>query len=124
MVLGGLWNGVDAPPVDNSEGGNNERAIYSRSGLRVSFLDEEGSEKIEISDSEDKNQIVIDVAESSITISADADILLAAPNGTVAIEAENFEVHASSNVSLTADSALEATASGDVTLQGSTINLN
>jgi len=32
-VLGGLWNGQDAPPANNSDGQNNIRVIHSRSGI-------------------------------------------------------------------------------------------
>ena len=124
VVLGGLWNGLDMPPVDSSEGGNNERAIYSRSGLRLRFIDEDGSEKIEISGPNDANQIVIDVAESTITITADADIKLLAAQGTVSIEAQDVEIKASAGVVIEAGSSLEAKASSDMTLEGSTINLN
>jgi uncharacterized protein involved in type VI secretion and phage assembly len=124
VVLGGLWNGVDKPPVANSGGGNHERSIYSRSGLRLQFIDEDGAEKIEISGPDGANQIVIDVAESTISITADADIRLTAPNGTVGIEAQNVEIKATAGAAIEAGSSLEAKAGGDMTLQASTINLN
>jgi uncharacterized protein involved in type VI secretion and phage assembly len=39
-VLGALWNGVDAPPRDNSDGKNNQRVIRSRSGHELVFNDD------------------------------------------------------------------------------------
>lgn len=124
VVLGGLWNGVDKPPVDSSEGGNNERAIYSRSGHRLRFIDEAEAEKIEISSSDGSNKILIDIAESTITITADSEIRLAAPNGKVSIEATDIEIKASASVAIEAGSSLEVKASNDMTLEGATIKLN
>jgi phage protein D len=59
FILGGLWNGQDAPPKTNTEvvGSSkvNERILKTRAGHTISLDDTEGSEKITISDKTDNN---------------------------------------------------------------------
>ncbi len=46
-VLGGLWNGQDAPPESMDSGGeNNLKTIKSRNGVTVTFDDSQGSERL------------------------------------------------------------------------------
>lgn len=46
-VVGALWNGQDAPPESMDGGGdNNLRVIQSRSGLRLTFDDTDGAERL------------------------------------------------------------------------------
>lgn len=47
VVIGALWNGVDAPPETMSSN-NDLRSITSRSGHTLTFDDTAGAEKIEI----------------------------------------------------------------------------
>jgi len=45
VVIGALWNGVDAPP-ETMDGDNNVRSVTSRSGHRLTFDDTAGAEKV------------------------------------------------------------------------------
>lgn len=91
IVLGGLWNGVDAPP-ETMDSRNNIRSITSRSGIRVTFDDTEGAVQftvetpggqkvvcadtpasIEMTDS-NGNQVTLDT--SGITLSASANVTI------------------------------------------------
>src|SRR5215471_12325471 len=67
-VIGGLWNGKDAPPATNDDGKNNIRMIHSRSGHLVRLDDSDGDEKIEIIDKTGNNSITITSSDNSITI--------------------------------------------------------
>lgn len=86
-VVGALWNGVDAPPEQMQEN-NPIRSITSRSGIRVTFDDTDGSVQftietpggqrvvcndspasIEISDS-NGNQVTLDSSGVSVNASA------------------------------------------------------
>lgn len=124
VVLGGLWNGQDAPPADNGDGANNLRLIRSRSGHTVRFDDSDGAEKIEIVDASGNNRIVIDTASNSITLSSDQDIVLSAPQGKIVLDGQELELKASSAATLASDQSLEVTASATLTLQGQTVNIN
>jgi uncharacterized protein involved in type VI secretion and phage assembly len=46
-VLGGLWNGVDAPPESmDSAGSNDKKVIRSRNGVKVTLDDHDGQEQL------------------------------------------------------------------------------
>lgn len=45
VVIGGLWNGVDAPP-ETMDADNNVRSVTSRAGHRLTFDDTSGAEKV------------------------------------------------------------------------------
>jgi uncharacterized protein involved in type VI secretion and phage assembly len=115
-VIGSLWNDVDKPPVTNGDGKNNIRLIQSRSGHKVTLDDTDGSEKIEVQDKSGKNSIIWDTAANTITITADKDILLKAPQGKISLDAKELSIKSSG------DAKVEA--GGSMTLKGSTIDIN
>ncbi|MDS4077237.1 MAG: phage baseplate assembly protein V [Candidatus Accumulibacter sp.] len=45
VVIGALWNGVDAPP-ETMDSSNNLRSVTSRSGHKLTFDDTAGAEKV------------------------------------------------------------------------------
>lgn len=123
-VIGSLWNGKDKPPAENGDGKNNVRVIKSRSGHVIRLNDEDGKETLEIIDASGKNSIVIDTARNSITISADKDIVLAAPNGTIKLTAGTIAIEASGDGALAAGGSMKVEASGTLAVQGQTVNIN
>jgi uncharacterized protein involved in type VI secretion and phage assembly len=114
-VLGMLWNGIDIPPSDGD--GRDKKVIKSRSGHLIRLDDTSGNEKIEIVDKSGKNMLVVDTSAKAITISSDKDIVLKAPNGKIQLDATDVQVKA------TGGAKVEALG-GDVTLKGTSINLN
>ncbi len=153
-VIGSLWNGVDTPILTNEDGENNIRMIKSRSGHIVRFDDTDGGEKIEIIDKSEKNMIVISTSDNKISIQSDMDIEILAPNGKVAIEANDFEVKAKASAKIEANdfevkakasakmeandfeakakasakmeasSGMDLKASGSMNIKGATVNIN
>ncbi len=109
-VLGGLWNGQDAPPKKNQEAISNgrveQRVIYSRTGHRIVLDDSDGSSSITIAD-KNGNQFRLDTKANKVVIESTGDLMLKA-SGQVDIQG----------------SALKLKASGQVDMQGSVINLN
>jgi phage protein D len=79
-VVGGLWNGKDAPPQktrDIVKGGRVERRIIrSREGHQIVF-DDSSSGSVTISDKKG-NKIVLDSAGNSILIEANGDLTIKA----------------------------------------------
>lgn len=121
-VVGGLWNGVDAPPEHNDDGANDRRVIRSRSGLTLMFDDTEGAETITISDAGRRSTIVIDASQDTVTIESAGRVRLSAAQGIdldsdqgdVAIRCRTFSVAAQASYgmeaakgSLSASSGLE-----------------
>ena len=47
-VLGGLWNGSDAPPESMDGAGNNDKKVLrSRNGVKVTLDDQDGQETLD-----------------------------------------------------------------------------
>ena len=118
FVIGGLWNKKDTKPADDGKPeDNNHRLFRSRSGNMLRFDDTKGKEKIEIFDKTSELKLEIDISGKKIVItSAEGNVELNAPKGTVKVDAKSVEVTA------TADMKLQA--SGTVTIKGSTVNIN
>ena len=108
-VIGGLWNGSDAPPESMDGAGNNyKKVLRSRNGVKVTLDDQDGQEKfiaetpggqkvtlkdgpgaVEIVDS---NGNSIKLESSGVTITASAKLTINA--GTIAISAGMVTVDA------------------------------
>ena len=69
IVLGGLYNGQDAPPTAKSPS-RDEKMIRTRAGHVVILDDTSGSEKIVIKDKDERNSVVFDTVADSITVEA------------------------------------------------------
>lgn len=124
FVIGALWNGVDKPPADNGDGKNNLRLIKSRSGHTIKLNDEDGKETIEIIDKSEKNSIVIDTANNSITITSEKDITLSATKGTIKLDAQKLEIKSSADSKIEAGAGMDVKASATMNIKGATVNIN
>lgn len=123
-VIGALWNGVDKPPANNSNGENNLRLIQSRSGHIIKLDDTDGSEKIEIIDSSGNNLVTIDTAANKITVSSAGDMDLLAQDGKLTIDAGEVEIKSGGDANFKAAGTIEIKADGEANMKGATINLN
>lgn len=123
-VVGALWNGTDTPPADNADGKNNVRVIKSRSGHVIRLTDEDGKEKIEIIDKSEKNSIVIDTSEKTLTITTDKDIVLSAAQGSIKLDAKEVEIKSSAATKIKSGAGMEVEASGEMKVKGATVNIN
>ncbi len=125
FVLGALWNGKDKPPESNADGANSPRTLKSRSGHLIRLDDTDGGEKIEIIDAEEKQQIVLDTAQGTITIRADSDVVIESANGKLKLSAKGgVEIASQAAVQVEAKQNLEMKSSAQVNVKGSVINLN
>jgi uncharacterized protein involved in type VI secretion and phage assembly len=108
-VLGGLWNGSDAPPETMDGAGNNDKKVLkSRNGVTVTLDDTDGTEKlvletpggqkVTLSDGpgtialEDSNGNSIKLESSGVTVNAAAKVTVSA--GTAEISAGMLTVNA------------------------------
>lgn len=129
-VIGFLWNGVDKPPEDNSDGKNNIRTITSRSGHEIIFNDDAdqkqekleihtkaghtivlddsaGAEKIEIKDKTGSNSILFDSVQNSISVESAMQLK---------IKSQMIEIEAGTTMTIKAGATL--------TLQGALVKIN
>jgi uncharacterized protein involved in type VI secretion and phage assembly len=123
FVIGALWNGKDKAPAGNSDGKNALRVIKSRSGHVIRFDDSENAQKIEIIDASAGNRIVIDTSTDSVTITADKNIVLEAPQGDISLKAKQVLIAASGRAEMKADTMTIAV-NGNLALKGDSIDLN
>jgi uncharacterized protein involved in type VI secretion and phage assembly len=125
FVIGALWNGVDVLPAEFvNDGKNNLRLIRSRSGHLIKLDDTEGGERIEVIDKTGKNTVVIDSQANTITITADQDLLLDAPQGRLSLNAQELELKSVAAIRIEAGSQMTLHAGAAMDLSGTTINLN
>lgn len=118
-VLGGLWNGRDAPPTKSDQlvsGGQvQKRIIRSRSGHVITLDDSEGGGGISIVD-KNGNKIVLDAGTNALTVELSGNAEIKA-QGNLTLEAQG-EVQIK-GMGITIDGG-----PGTVDVKGSMINLN
>ena len=103
VVIGALWNGVDAPP-ETMDSANNVRSVTSRSGHKLTFDDTAGAEKVELKTNGGHTFTLDDAAGGTVTLTHS--------NGaTVKIDATgNIEITANVKVKINAPAGLDVTA--------------
>ncbi len=115
-VVGGLWNGQDAPPANNDDGKNNIRLVHSRSGHLVRLDDTNGDEKIEIIDKTAGNKITIKSSDNSMTLECTGKMKLHAQGG--------IEIISDTDIKIQAGTTMDVESSATMTIKGATVNIN
>ncbi len=127
-VLGGLWNGKDAPPYPSSKavsGGKVAlRIIQSREGHYIAFLESDDTKGITIVDTSG-NAIALNAREKQIEIRCSGDALFKA-EGNISIEAgQNLTLKApQGEVEIQGATGVKAESNATVDIKGTLINLN
>jgi phage protein D len=124
-ILGGLWNGRDAPPRKSSEVVNSgrvqQRIIRSRTGHTIALDDSDDQPSITIVDKTGKNTIHLESSSNTLTLSVQGDLKLQA-QGQVSIQGQSVQVEAKNALSLSGASA-DVEARAGLSLKGATANL-
>jgi uncharacterized protein involved in type VI secretion and phage assembly len=102
-VIGGLWNGQDAPPEQMDGAGKNYvKAIRSRNGVKVTLDDHDGQEKL-VLETPGGQKMTLKDGPGAITLEDS--------NGnSVKLEAAGITVTASAKVTINAGAPVEVTA--------------
>jgi uncharacterized protein involved in type VI secretion and phage assembly len=106
-VIGGLYNGVDAPPlsgqlIDTAAGQVVRRACVSRTGHRLVLCDDDSTPQVVLATGDGNLTITLDAAQTSVTVDS---------SGSVTISG-------SSQVQITSDGDVSIQASGSLALSG------
>jgi phage protein D/phage baseplate assembly protein gpV len=124
-VLGGLWNGKDAPPKKSDQlisGGKvQQRIIRSRLGHTITLDDSDDKPSITIVDKTGKNTIKLESSTNNLTVSVEGDLSITAKQ-KVSIKGQSVEVNADNSLTLKGTSA-DIEAQGGLTLKGATADL-
>jgi uncharacterized protein involved in type VI secretion and phage assembly len=87
VVIGSLWNGVDAPP-ETMDADNNLRSLTSRSGHRLLFDDASGKEKVVLETQGGHRLTLDDASGGTVTLThSNGALVRMDSSGTITIEA-------------------------------------
>ena len=136
VVVGGLWNGTDAPPLSGaiSNGEVVQRAWVSRTGHKLTISDASGDAWVSLETAgghqvkldDDGNQVQI-AATGGTTITIDdttGDITIDSQGKVTINAAQDMSLESQMNVEIKAGGNLNVEGSGMVTIRGSRIDLN
>jgi phage protein D/phage baseplate assembly protein gpV len=116
-VLGGLWNGKDAPPEANAvQSGKVEiRTFKTRAGHIIRLTD--GPQKsIEIIDADNSTSIKLDTQSKKVTVVSQGDISLEANSGNIELKGKSIKIQGSSDVTVNGTSKVD--------VKGGMVNIN
>lgn len=118
-VVGGLWNGKDAPPqraqlVDPSRGALNRRAIVSRLGHALTMDDSAQAPGVTLTSGKGTLTISLDDKQTAVTVHSD---------GTVEIEGTQAVKVSGGTVELTAKQSMKLKAAGPLELEGAMVKI-
>ena len=129
FVLGGLWNGLDKPPISNdqavaSNGSIKQRVWKTRTGHTIALDDSNDTPGISIVDQTGNNKIIIDSSQNQLSIEIDGDIEIKADQNLKLKSGANLLLESDSNISIKASGNLDIESSGTATIKGATVNIN
>ena len=138
IALGALYNKDATPHPDTGGDANDVKVFLTRSGSQILINDKDGSEEIQISMKDGKNQIVMKMSGPEISIQGDGDISITGKNITLDAQqglnlksGADMKVEAGANLNMEAKANVKTkgTAMLDiegamVTVKGNPIQLN
>jgi phage protein D/phage baseplate assembly protein gpV len=129
LVVGGLWNGSDAPSIPASQAIANgsvvQRVLVSRQGHQLVFS-EENSAFVRLQ-SAAGHVLLFDDDADKIEIKTPGGVTITLNNASNALEIKSpgeIKIEASSNLSIKASANMNIEASGQMTIKGAIIQLN
>lgn len=119
-VLGGLYNGKDAPLDDWGESVKSGRVIRrsfaSRTGMTLDFGEDAGTEFVQITTNERAQRVTLTqtsekgieiISEGPVKVTAKTDATLAADSGTIKLTGKTIEIAATTDLKLSAGTGAE-----------------
>jgi len=131
FILGQLWNGKDAPPLENSvavkDGKVVQRIIKTRAGHVILLDDSDSAPGIQIVDKTQNNSVKFDSAKNVISIVADADVTIKAKTvsaeGTTEIKMKGQTVNIEGTTLTIKGTTVTVEATGTLTLKGPVVKV-
>jgi phage protein D len=120
-VLGGLYNGVDKPPLqddlfDTSAGKVNHRGFVSRLGHQIVFLDSDAKSGITLTTAKGKISLELNEADGQLHVKCQGDVLIEASG--------DLKLTAQGSLELSGQGGVKIESSATVEVSGSMIKLN
>ena len=145
-IILGMLNSSSKPAPVEAAADNNEKGIYTRSGMRLAFNDDDrsitlmtmasGEDLKGLRDSgpkaDDNNSIILSDSDGSIVIQdkngnkieLGSDGITISSDKTIKLEGQTIEVEASNKLLATSNSTSEFSSSGTTALKGTMVNIN
>lgn len=137
VIIGAVHSSAKPTPIAGTND-NHEKAIVTRSGMRLHFdddkiiatIDTPSGNSIVLSEDEssivivDQNQNTVTLNDSGIAMESPKDITVTSSGGDVKIEGINVEITASASVKMEGSGTAELTSSGSTTVKGSIVQIN
>ena len=132
FVVGGLWNGTDAPPpIEVDNGKLNGRHLVSRDGNQVFMWDKPSTSTLGMSTAGSEVILVLNRLDKELSGTSDGKIVLTATSdieinatGKVKISGDGgVEIASSAQASLTGQAGVEVGTSGVAKVRGSQVTL-
>lgn len=136
-VLGGLYNGKDAPTaawadhVNETDGSVQRRAFVSRTGMVVEMIEKPGEEKLTLSTSSGEQRITLTqkgetsieiISTGPLTVTADKEVAVSSKSGDISVKGKNIKLDAQADLTLTG-SNVTITAQVAASLSGATVKV-
>jgi len=116
VVVGSLYNKVDAPIVETKNDKNDIKTFITKGGNRIFIKDTDSQEEITITTKEGKNQISLKMGDTpQITLKSDGKILL---------DAKEIILKAKKTLSCSSDDKTEVKGKTGVKISGNRVDLN
>ncbi len=110
-VLGGLWNGVDAPPpIELDDGRLNGRKMVTRDGNEIFFWDKPGNSSLGMATAGQEVISLLNRLQKEFSVTSDGKIVLTAQG--------DIEISATGKVTITGDGGVEMTSSASAKVSG------
>lgn len=142
-VLGGLYNGKDAPEpdqVNGTDGKVQRRVFVSRTGMRVEHLEKPDGEELVLSTNAGKQKVrlvqkpdasIEIISEGPVTVTAKKDVAVSTSTGKVTVKATDIALDGTASIALKAPKVtIEGTATAELaggattTIRGGVVKIN
>jgi uncharacterized protein involved in type VI secretion and phage assembly len=121
-VLGSLWNGQDKSPLDNANGKNDVRAIYTRKGHKLTFDDgQRGRVQLELNDGK---RLTIDDDGIQLDDGQGNSLKLESQQGAISLTAATKLSISAPQISIEASGALKLSANATLEISGTLVKIN
>jgi uncharacterized protein involved in type VI secretion and phage assembly len=123
-VVGAVWNGKNTPPESNSDGKNDVRAFKSRSGHLFEFNDSSDAPSVTLLFSDQQKTVVIDQNGIRVDDGSGNKLTISTQDGSVTISASGTLTLQGSSISINSTGTLSISADAALTVTGTTVNIN
>lgn len=121
-ILGGLWNGVDKPPIANDDGNNDKRMFKSRKGHTLLFDD--GTQGVVELQHENGGMVKLTDDEILVDDGQGNTVSINNKSGAIKLQASGALEIKAATITIEATGTLELKANATMTIKGALVNIN